>query len=208
MPKESMSFEQINFCEIIKENWEESTIRSKFENKKHLWIIFKSRVDFEAQSEVNLNDLILEKVMFWNMPISDLDGSMHRVWEDTVLKIKQNKYDDYIQKVIAGRVAEKYTDKINAIQDKFNAWKDKNPNIANNPDLLAVAPEYQEYKRAMKNLQNMQAADLAEVYMSTTGEKTIPSNSHIWKKALDNILNRTILNKNGGVLIPKNKFLK
>nr|DAI84972.1 MAG TPA: hypothetical protein [Caudoviricetes sp.] len=35
--------------------------------------------------------------------------------------------------------------------------------------MLAVAPEYQEYKRAMKNLQNMQAADLAEVYMSTTG---------------------------------------
>nr|DAI84973.1 MAG TPA: hypothetical protein [Caudoviricetes sp.] len=28
---------------------------------------------------------------------------------------KQNKYEDYIQKVIAGRVAEKYTDKINAI---------------------------------------------------------------------------------------------
>ena len=104
MPKESMSFEQINFCEIIKENWEESTIRSKFENKKHLWIIFKSRVDFEAQSEVNLNDLILEKVMFWNMPISDLDGSMHRVWEDTVLKIKQNKYDEFI-KISDGEIA-------------------------------------------------------------------------------------------------------
>ena len=121
---------------------------------------------------------------------------------------KQNKYEDYIQKVVAGRVAEKYTDKINAIQAKFDAWAAENPQIAKEPALLAVAPEYQEYKRAMKNLQNMQAADLAEVYMSTTGEKTIPSNSHIWKKALDNILNRTILNKNGGILIPKNKFLK
>lgn len=121
---------------------------------------------------------------------------------------KQNKYEDYIQKVIAGRVAEKYTNKINAIQAKFDAWAAENPQIAKEPTLLAVAPEYQEYKRAMKNLQNMQAADLAEVYMSTTGEQTIPSNSHIWKKALDNILNRTILNKNGGVLIPKNKFLK
>lgn len=121
---------------------------------------------------------------------------------------KQNKYEDYIQKVIAGRVAEKYTDKINAIQAKFDAWAAENPQIAKEPALLAVAPEYQEYKRAMKNLQNMQAADLAEVYMSTTGEQTIPSNSHIWKKALDNILNRTILNKNGGILIPKNKFLK
>lgn len=121
---------------------------------------------------------------------------------------KQNKYEDYIQKVIAGRVAEKYTDKANAIQAKFDAWAAENPQIAKEPTLLAAAPEYHEYKRAMKNLQNMQAADLAEIYMSTTGEQTIPSNSHIWKKALDNILNRTILNKNGGILIPKNKFLK
>lgn len=121
---------------------------------------------------------------------------------------KKNKYEELIQKVVAGRVAEKYTDKINAIQAKFDAWAAANPQIAKEPALLAVAPEYQEYKRAIKNLQNMQAADLAEVYMSVTGEQKIPSNSHIWKKALDNILNRTILNKNGGILIPKNKFLK
>lgn len=123
-------------------------------------------------------------------------------------EINKQNYNNYIQKVVAGRVAEKYTDKINAIKSKFNEWRNENPTIANNPDLLAAAPEYQEYIRAMKNLDNMQAADLAEVYMSTTGEQTIQSNSHIWKKALDNILNRTILNKNGGILIPKNKFLK
>ncbi len=121
---------------------------------------------------------------------------------------KQNKYEELIQKVVAGRVAEKYTDKINAIQAKFDAWAAENPQIAKEPALLAVAPEYQEYKRAIKNLQNMRAADLAEVYMSVTGEQKIPRNLHIWKKALDNILNGTILNKNGGVLIPKNKFLK
>ena len=120
---------------------------------------------------------------------------------------KQNKYEDYIQKVIAGRVAEKYTDKINAIQEKFNAWKVKNPNIANNPDLLAVAPEYKEYKIAMENLQNMQAANLAEVYMSVTGEQKIPNDPWSWKKELEK-LNHTILSKNGGILIPKNKFLK
>lgn len=120
---------------------------------------------------------------------------------------KQNKYEDYIQKVIAGRVAEKYTDKINAIQAKFDAWAAENPQIAKEPTLLAAAPEYQEYKRAMKNLQNMHAADLAEVYMSTTGEQIIPNDPWSWKKELEK-LNHTILNKNGGVLTPKNKFLK
>lgn len=120
---------------------------------------------------------------------------------------KQNKYEDYIQKVVAGRVAEKYTDKINAIQAKFDAWAAENPQIAKEPALLAIAPEYQEYKRAMKNLQNMQAADLAEVYMSVTGEQKIPNDPWSWKKELEK-LNHTILSKNGGVLIPKNKFLK
>lgn len=168
-------------------------------------------------ADKNINESAL-----YRQQLASIDASRnmkdHESWDTYLKQIeeqlrsdrvdKQNKYEDYIQKVVAGRVAEKYTDKINAIQAKFDAWAAENPQIAKEPALLAVAPEYQEYKRAMKNLQNMQAADLAEVYMSTTGEQTIPSNSYIWKKALDNILNRTILNKNGGILIPKNKFLK
>lgn len=164
----------------------------------------------------------IDESALYRQQLSSIDASRnmkdHESWDTYIKQIeeqlrsdrvdKQNKYEDYIQKVIAGRVAEKYTNKINAIQAKFDAWAAENPQITKEPALLAVAPEYQEYKRAMKNLQNMQAADLVEVYMSTTGEQTIPSNSHIWKKALDNILNRTILNKNGGILIPKNKFLK
>lgn len=164
----------------------------------------------------------IDENALYRQQLASIDASRnmkdHESWDTYLKQIeeqlrsdrvdKQNKYEDYIQKVIAGRVSEKYTDKINAIQAKFDAWAAENPQIAKEPALLAVAPEYQEYKRAIKNLQNMRAADLAEVYMSTTGEQTIPSNSHIWKKALDNILNRTILNKNGGILIPKNKFLK
>lgn len=97
MPKESMSFEQINYCEIVNEEWETSTIRDKFENKKHLWIIFKSKVTFEKQSELSLDDIVLSKVMFWNMPISDLNNSMYKVWVDTTNKIKQGDYDNFIK---------------------------------------------------------------------------------------------------------------
>ncbi|EDT75915.1 Sau3AI family type II restriction endonuclease [Clostridium butyricum] len=86
MPKESMSFEQIDYCEIVNEEWETSDIRNKFENKKHLWIIFKSKVNFEKQSELSLEDIVLNNVMFWNMPISDLERSMYKVWSDTVDK--------------------------------------------------------------------------------------------------------------------------
>lgn len=95
MPKESMSFEQIDYCEIVNEEWETSKIRNKFENKKHLWIIFKSRVNFEKQSELSLDHIILNNVMFWNMPISDLEGSMHKVWCDTVDKINKGDYNNF-----------------------------------------------------------------------------------------------------------------
>lgn len=104
MPKESMSFEQIDYCEIVNEEWETSTIRSKFENKKHLWIIFKSKTNFEKQSELSLDDIVLNKVMFWNMPICDLEGSMHKVWLDTVRKIKNGEYDNFI-KISDGEIA-------------------------------------------------------------------------------------------------------
>lgn len=164
----------------------------------------------------------IDENALYRQQLASIDASRnmkdHESWDTYLKQIeeqlrsdrvdKQNKYEELIQKVIAGRVAEKYTNKINAIQAKFDAWAAENPQIAKEPALLAVAPEYQEYKRAIKNLQNMRDADLAEVYMSTTGKQTIPNNSHIWKKALDNILNHPILNKNGGVLIPKNKFLK
>lgn len=164
----------------------------------------------------------IDENALYRQQLASIDASRnmkdHESWDTYLKQIeeqlrsdrvdKQNKYEELIQKVIAGRVAEKYTNKINAIQAKFDAWAAENPQIAKEPALLAVAPEYQEYKRAIKNLQNMRDADLAEVYMSTIGKQTIPNNSHIWKKALDNMLNHPILNKNGGVLIPKNKFLK
>lgn len=104
MPKEAMSFEQIDYCEIVNEEWETSTIRDKFENKKHLWIIFKSKVNFEKQSELNLEDIILSKVMFWNMPMSDLNNSMYRVWVDTTNKIKQGDYSNFT-KISDGEIA-------------------------------------------------------------------------------------------------------
>lgn len=104
MPKESMSFEQIDFCEIVNEEWEDSKIRDKFENKKHLWIIFKLKTKADKLVDVSLEDIILEKVMFWNMPISDLEGSMKSVWKDTVEKIKLGDYDNFI-KIKDGEIA-------------------------------------------------------------------------------------------------------
>lgn len=204
------------------DQYNEKGIASDVQERQRTEAISRELQERNLARRQNVADKNINESALYRQQLASIDASRnmkdHESWDTYLKQIeeqlrsdrvdKQNKYEDYIQKVIAGRVAEKYTDKINAIQAKFDAWAAENPQIAKEPALLAVAPEYQEYKRAIKNLQNMQAADLAEVYMSTTGEQTIPSNSHIWKKALDNILNHTILSKNGGVLIPKNKFLK
>lgn len=200
------------------DQYNEKGIASDVQERQRTEAISRELQERNLARRQNVADKNINESALYRQQLASIDASRnmkdHESWDTYLKQIeeqlhldrieKQNKYEDYIQKVVAGRVAEKYTDKINAIQAKFDAWATKNPQIAKEPSLLAVAPEYKEYKRAMKNLQNMQAADLAEVYMSTTGEQTIPSNSHIWKKALDKILK----NKNGGILIPKNKFLK
>lgn len=203
------------------DQYNEKGIASDVQERQRTEAISRELQERNLARRQEVADKNINENALYRQQLASIDASRnmkdHESWDTYLKQIeeqmrsdrmdKQNKYEDYIQKVIAGRVAEKYTDKVNAIQAKFDAWAAENPQIAKEPTLLAAAPEYQEYKRAMKNLQNMQAANLAEVYMSTTGEQPILRNPHIWEKALK-ILNHTMLSKNGGVLIPKKKFLK
>lgn len=97
VPKESMSFEQIDYDEIINESWNDSNIRGKFESKKHLWMIFKALVPYKKQRDIALDDLIFEKCIMWNMPIPDLEGPYRSLWEDTVSKIKNNDFNNFLK---------------------------------------------------------------------------------------------------------------
>lgn len=76
--KESMSFPYFNFCDIINEEWETSSFKTLLESTKFLFVIFQ----FDES-----NTLYLKKVMFWNMPVQDLD-EVKKVWEKTVKIIK------------------------------------------------------------------------------------------------------------------------
>ena len=203
------------------DQYNEKGIASDVQERQRTEAISRELQERNLARRQEVADKNINESALYRQQLASIDASRnmkdHESWDTYLKQIeeqlrsdrvgKQNKYEDYIQKVIAGRVAEKYTNKINAIQAKFDAWAAENPQIAKEPTLLAVAPEYQEYKRAMKNLQNMQAANIAEIYMSTTGEQTIMDNPYVWEKALKKI-DHTILSKNGGVLIPKNKFLK
>ncbi|OEF97381.1 Sau3AI family type II restriction endonuclease [Desulfuribacillus alkaliarsenatis] len=96
IPKEGMSFEQINYSEIINESWDDSNIRSRFESKKHLWIVFKAQIHYKKQKDLSFKDIIFDQCMFWNMPAKDLEVDYKALWEDTVQKIRENDFDSFL----------------------------------------------------------------------------------------------------------------
>lgn len=97
IPKEAMSFEQIDYCEIVLEDWESSTIRDKFENKKHLWVVFMATRMYSRQNDLKLSEIEFYRTFYWNMPIVDLEVHYRELWEDTVTKIIQGNYDSFMK---------------------------------------------------------------------------------------------------------------
>ena len=77
--KESMSFPNFKFVEIIQETWEESTLKNYIEPTKFLFVIFKECEDGEY---------VFERIKFWNIPSEDLE-EVRKVWERTVQIIKE-----------------------------------------------------------------------------------------------------------------------
>ena len=77
--KESMSFQTFKFTEIIKEEWEDSFMYNLFSSTKFMFIIFK----FDKN-----NELYLDNIKFWNMPVKDIE-EVHKVWAETVKVIKE-----------------------------------------------------------------------------------------------------------------------
>jgi DNA mismatch repair protein MutH len=83
--KESLSFRQIRYTEIIEEEWENSSFYDEI-TRKFFFIIFR-------RNTCN-TDFTLFDVRFWNMPEQDLEV-VHQVWEDTKQKIKNGSYLDF-----------------------------------------------------------------------------------------------------------------
>lgn len=90
--KESMSFAQIKYQEIVNEEWEDSYWHETL-TKRFFFIIFQ-KDDKNVQR--------LRKVMFWTMPSADLETA-RAFWEDTKRKIKRGIYDDFV-KISDGRI--------------------------------------------------------------------------------------------------------
>ena len=95
IPKESMSFKQIQYKDIVNEEWDDFEINKIHRDGRFLWVIFRINKPYKKQSEVPLTDIILEKVMFWSMPFSDLQIEYKKLWEDTKYKIQHGDYNHF-----------------------------------------------------------------------------------------------------------------
>lgn len=72
--KESMSFPTFKFKELIEEEWEESIFATYLSETKFLFVIYK----FDENDELRLKGC-----QFWNIPYSDLELEVKKVWKKT-----------------------------------------------------------------------------------------------------------------------------
>lgn len=83
--KESMSFRQIRFTEIVEQQWEESMFYEDL-SQRFFFVVFQ---DDEKGAPR------LQRVKFWSVPERDM-YSIKEVWEDTQTKVLKGRYDDFI----------------------------------------------------------------------------------------------------------------
>lgn len=67
---ESMSFPTFQIKQLVEEEWETSEIRRRFEETKYLFVLY----------EENQGEYYLSGALFWNMPVSEIDGLLRDEW--------------------------------------------------------------------------------------------------------------------------------
>jgi DNA mismatch repair protein MutH len=77
--KESMSFENFSFEDIVLETWEDSDLRDMFLQTKFAFCLFKG-------DKVNP---IFKGIKFWSMTESVIDKEIKKVWDKTVQVLKE-----------------------------------------------------------------------------------------------------------------------
>ena len=81
-PHESMSFPAFDFTELLNKSWEESNIREDFVDWKLMFIIFK---------DDEYGVCRFDRVIFWNIPNTLVDGEIKKMYEQCANLLKQGK---------------------------------------------------------------------------------------------------------------------
>lgn len=88
--KESMSFPNIDYKGIVKEDeWESSALYEMF-TKRFLFVIFRK------SALKNDKNVVLERIAFWTMPVKDLQYAKI-LWTDTARKVTLGNYEHFMK---------------------------------------------------------------------------------------------------------------
>lgn len=86
IPKEHMSFRNIDFDEWVQEDWDFSWARSHFEETKYLFVVFEYH---ETESENPGRKLYFKNVILWNMPMEEIEGRLKDFWVQVKITLKE-----------------------------------------------------------------------------------------------------------------------
>lgn len=85
--KESISLPMFKYCEIIKEQWETSTLRAYLYNRVFIFVIFRYHTS---------RDCRIETICPWTMSTSILDKDIKQMWTKTVDCIRLGHIVKYV----------------------------------------------------------------------------------------------------------------
>lgn len=77
IPKEHMSFKNINFMEWARDDWVDSWLKNFFEETKFLFVIFEYK---ETTSENKNRELFFKGIKLWNMPLTEIEGKLKKFY--------------------------------------------------------------------------------------------------------------------------------
>lgn len=77
VPKEHMSFKNVDFIEWANKNWGDSWIRRYFEETKLLFVVFQYK---ERERDNPNRKLYFKGIKLWNMPKKTIDGPLKDFW--------------------------------------------------------------------------------------------------------------------------------
>jgi DNA mismatch repair protein MutH len=85
IPRESVSFPHFDYLDLIQQQWESSDLREVL-SKPFLFVVYREESPGGRR--------ILVGARLWKMPKVDLEGEVHRVWEETVGRIESGRADN------------------------------------------------------------------------------------------------------------------
>ncbi|WP_392434233.1 Sau3AI family type II restriction endonuclease [Finegoldia magna] len=102
--KESMSFPNFKFKELVNESWDNSQFANELRETRFLFVVYK---------ENETGKLCLKGSQFWNIPYDDLENEVKSVWQKTkdtvnrgiVFEIKGNRVLNNLPKAKDNRVS-------------------------------------------------------------------------------------------------------